>query len=164
MLADDRLEIDGITVDCLHSFDGTIYHVNSNSLVLNVDFGGYRILITGDITDGSLSKMLERIPEGDDRWKTDCVQIPHHGFGGFTDQLLRLTDPGLAFMDCTLPQYYDLSLIHILKTIATLFRDYKPYSFFTVIMLLCELIALIFFLPVLAEYIKTCLLYTSRCV
>ncbi|RHP34932.1 ComEC/Rec2 family competence protein [Lachnotalea sp. AF33-28] len=107
MLADDRLEIGGITVDCLHSFDGTIYHVNSNSLVLNFDFGGYRIMITGDITDGSLSKMLERIPQGDDRWKTDCVQIPHHGFGGFTDQLLRLTQPGLAFIDCTLPQYYD---------------------------------------------------------
>ncbi|RHP34937.1 glycosyltransferase family 2 protein [Lachnotalea sp. AF33-28] len=45
--------------------------------------------------------------------------------------------------------------VKVLKTIATLFRDYKPYSFFTVIMLLCELIALIFFLPVLAEYIKT---------
>lgn len=43
----------------------------------------------------------------------------------------------------------------VLKTIATLFRDYKPYTFFTAVMLLCEGVALCFFLPVLMEYIET---------
>lgn len=45
--------------------------------------------------------------------------------------------------------------MRVLGTIATLFRDYKPYTFFTAVMLLCELIALAFFLPVLMEFIAT---------
>lgn len=45
--------------------------------------------------------------------------------------------------------------IKVLHTIASLFRDYKPYLFFTIIMLLCETIALIFFLPILFEFLQT---------
>ena len=45
--------------------------------------------------------------------------------------------------------------IKVLKTIASLFRDYKPFSFFTVIMLLFEIVAFCFFLPVFIEYVRT---------
>ena len=45
--------------------------------------------------------------------------------------------------------------IKVLKTIATLFRDYRPYLFFTAIMLVCEVVALILFAPVLIEYMQT---------
>jgi glycosyltransferase involved in cell wall biosynthesis len=43
----------------------------------------------------------------------------------------------------------------VLRTIATLFRDYKPYLFFTVITVILEVIACVLFFPVLAEYFKT---------
>ena len=42
--------------------------------------------------------------------------------------------------------------IKVLKTIATLFRDYKPLVFFSVVSAVCNLAALGLFLPVLLEY------------
>ncbi len=43
----------------------------------------------------------------------------------------------------------------VLKTIASLFREYKPFAFFTAIASFLWLIALIAFLPILLEYFKT---------
>jgi len=43
----------------------------------------------------------------------------------------------------------------VLKTISKLFRDYKPFLFFGTIALFLTLIAVIFFIPVLIEYIQT---------
>lgn len=45
--------------------------------------------------------------------------------------------------------------IKVLKTIATLFREYRPFYFFTTIAAVLWLIALVFFIPVLIEYFKT---------
>ena len=45
----------------------------------------------------------------------------------------------------------------VLKTIARLFRDYKPFAFFGWLGLLCFIIATIFFVPVLQAYFSTCL-------
>ena len=45
--------------------------------------------------------------------------------------------------------------IKVLKTIATLFRDYKPLVFFSVVSAVCNLAALGLFLPVLLEYFAT---------
>lgn len=43
----------------------------------------------------------------------------------------------------------------VLKTIARLFRDYKPFAFFGWLGLLCFIIATIFFAPILEGYIAT---------
>ena len=43
----------------------------------------------------------------------------------------------------------------VLRTIAALFREYKPLSFFTLIASLLWLISLVFFIPVLTEYLET---------
>lgn len=43
----------------------------------------------------------------------------------------------------------------VLKTIARLFRDYKPFAFFGWLGLLCFIIATIFFVPVLQAYFST---------
>ena len=43
----------------------------------------------------------------------------------------------------------------VLMTIARLFRDYKPFVFFTSVFLLCLLIALGMDIPVIAEYLNT---------
>ncbi len=45
--------------------------------------------------------------------------------------------------------------IRVLKTIAALFREYKPFAFFSIIAALLGGVALMFFLPVLLEYIQT---------
>lgn len=45
--------------------------------------------------------------------------------------------------------------IKVLKTIGKLFRNYKPFAFFGGIALLLALLALIFFIPVFVEYLRT---------
>lgn len=43
----------------------------------------------------------------------------------------------------------------VLKTIGKLFRDYKPFLFFGLIAAVLMLLALVFFIPILVEYIQT---------
>lgn len=43
----------------------------------------------------------------------------------------------------------------VLKTIGTLFRDYKPLAFFSIIALIFAVIGMIFFVPVLIDYAQT---------
>ncbi len=45
--------------------------------------------------------------------------------------------------------------IRVLKTIATLFKEYKPAIFFNIIALVCMVIAAILGIPVIVEYFKT---------
>ena len=45
--------------------------------------------------------------------------------------------------------------LKVLRTIVRLYRNYKPLSFFGIIAAILALISLIFFIPVLAEYLKT---------
>lgn len=43
----------------------------------------------------------------------------------------------------------------VLSTIATLFREYRPFAFFTSVAVVLEVITLTFFIPILLEYFKT---------
>ena len=45
--------------------------------------------------------------------------------------------------------------VKVLKTVATLFKNYKPLAFFGTIALVLFIVALGFFIPVLVTYIKT---------
>lgn len=47
--------------------------------------------------------------------------------------------------------------IRVLKTIATLFRDYKPFSFFSIVSILLWGISIIMFIPIVIEFFKTSL-------
>lgn len=43
----------------------------------------------------------------------------------------------------------------VLKTIASLFKEYKPFHFFSLVAMVLWIIALLFFIPVLMEYFET---------
>ncbi len=43
----------------------------------------------------------------------------------------------------------------VLGTVFRLYRDYKPFGFFSILALLLAVVAVIFFIPVLMEYLKT---------
>ena len=45
--------------------------------------------------------------------------------------------------------------LRVLRTIARLYRNYKPLSFFGIIAAILALISLVFFIPVLVEYLRT---------
>ncbi len=45
--------------------------------------------------------------------------------------------------------------IKVLKTIASLFKQYRPFVFFTILSLICLFLGICFFIPVLIDYIHT---------
>ena len=110
-----KINIEGIQITCMNSFNPGIYDVNANSLVLHMNINDITFMITGDITDQSLTAMQEYW--GDDEiWDVDYVQIPHHGYlAGITnDTLYKLTTPKAAFLDCSRNEY-DTNAVNILE-------------------------------------------------
>lgn len=45
--------------------------------------------------------------------------------------------------------------VKVLKTIATLFKQYRPFTFFTILSILCLLVGVAFFIPPLLDYLDT---------
>ena len=99
-------EREKIIITCMNSFNEAVYDVNANSLVLHVEIDGVSFLVTGDITDQSVTNMKEYWQDSD-LWNVDIIQIPHHGYlaGISSDELYRLTTPSLAFLDCSTNEY-----------------------------------------------------------
>lgn len=103
----DEIIIDDIVVNCLFSFDENIFDVNANSLVLHFDIAGASILVTGDITDKTLSAMRQHWGDTNHYFNVDFLQIPHHGYiaGISNDILFQLTMPEYALLDCSSEEY-----------------------------------------------------------
>ena len=75
------------------------------------------------------------------------------------DKNLNLKEIPVSYRDRPMGSVSKLNTVHdgikVLKTIITLFRDYKPYLFFTAILFACELVAFVLFLPILLEFLQT---------
>ena len=97
---------ENIVVTCMNSFNEAVYDVNANSLVLHIEIDGVSFLVTGDITDQSVTTMKEYWQDSK-LWNVDMIQIPHHGYlaGISSDELYQLTMPSLAFLDCSTNEY-----------------------------------------------------------
>ncbi len=69
--------------------EGTGGNDNSNSLVILVEHRGYRVLLTGDVEQIGLSKLLAQPP-----MKCDLVMAPHHGsFSSDPSEFVKWCDP-----------------------------------------------------------------------
>lgn len=103
----DELVIEDITVNCLYSFQEGVHDVNANSLVLHFDIAGATMLVTGDITDQTLSLMRKHWGDTNHYFNVDFLQIPHHGYiaGISNDILFQLTMPECALLDCSAEEY-----------------------------------------------------------
>ena len=99
-------EQEKVVVTCMNSFNEAIYDVNANSLVLHINIDGVSFLVTGDITDQSVTNMKEYW-QNSKLWNVDMIQIPHHGYlaGISSDELYQLTTPSFAFLDCSANEY-----------------------------------------------------------
>lgn len=102
-----KLAIEDVEITCMNSFQEQLYDVNGNSLVLRLDIKGVSMMITGDITDVSISSMIEGMGVDNPLWDVDFIQIPHHGYqaGISSDKLYRMTSPYGAFVDCSTEEY-----------------------------------------------------------
>ncbi len=103
----DEILVQDIAVNCLFSFQEDIFDVNANSLVLHFDIAGVTILVTGDITDQTLSAMRQHWGDTNHYFNVDFLQIPHHGYiaGISNDILFQLTMPEYALLDCSSEEY-----------------------------------------------------------
>lgn len=72
----DRLKIDPqVAMTVLHPAGDAIFESdNESSLVLAIEYAGRRILLTGDVADEGLSRLLAELP-----WPCDVMLAPHHG-------------------------------------------------------------------------------------
>jgi len=72
-----RLPLGPARVRCLHPGRGDVYaDANDSSIVLAVEMGSTRVLLTGDIEEAAIADLLARdLSPG---W-ADVVELPHHG-------------------------------------------------------------------------------------
>lgn len=101
----DKVENQSLKVECLWSFDENVTDINNNSLVLKMDMNGTSVLFTGDIMEDALDRMIRTFGEDSSKWKSDIVQIPHHGYEGMSGKLYQLTKPAFALLDCSTTEY-----------------------------------------------------------
>jgi competence protein ComEC len=97
LFAGDRLKVDeAVKLEVLHPpAVGVAGSDNANSIVLLVEFGGKRILLTGDLESPGLESLMN-----EPRLNTDLVLAPHHGSS-------RSDPPGFA--GWSLPEYVVVS-------------------------------------------------------
>jgi beta-lactamase superfamily II metal-dependent hydrolase len=101
----DQLNLEGMNINCLWSFDPAIDDINDNSLVLRIEMNGVSLLITGDITEKIVDKLIQNDNNNENYLDVDFIQIPHHGYTGTGTKLYQITSPQFALLDCSLKEY-----------------------------------------------------------
>ena len=104
---DQEVQFGELKVYCMNSFEEEVMDVNQNSLVLRLQMDEVSFMITGDITDATIARMVEDYKADDPIWKVNILQIPHHGYysGIPNTTLYELTDADFAFVDCSASEY-----------------------------------------------------------
>lgn len=88
----DSFEIDGVRFKVLWPDEGYAPNgLNNGSLVIRVEYGATRILLTGDVESAAQTVLLER---GD--LQADILKVPHHGSGTSSEAFLDGVNPGIA--------------------------------------------------------------------
>ena len=77
---------------------GSSSDINNNSVVLRVDFGGARILLTGDAQAEAEARLLAH---GGDDLRADILKVGHHGSAySSTPAFLAAVRPKIAIISC----------------------------------------------------------------
>jgi competence protein ComEC len=70
-----RTETEGVTIEVLHPpKEGMMGRDNANSLLLNIEFAGRRILLPGDLESPGIERVMADPP-----MDCDVLLAPHHG-------------------------------------------------------------------------------------
>ena len=108
----EQIKIGDVLLECHSSFDPEHHDVNGNSLVMTLSYEDFCFGLTSDMTEETLSNMMERVDPNSVFWNVDILQIPHHGYmaGIVSDLLYNKTSPKYALLDCTKEEYENNSV------------------------------------------------------
>ncbi len=120
MKSGDIIDENGISFTCLSAFSPSVDNVNDNSLVLKITMNGISMMITGDITEETVDRMVSEYGEDSENWNVNFLQIPHHGYTGAGERLYDLTQPEFALLDCSTTEYSTNTLGITSETVAKL--------------------------------------------
>jgi hypothetical protein len=88
------------TVDLDDAGPGTAFSashtINGHSIVLRIEFGNVRILLTGDLNKESMDLLRQRL--GDAALQAEVVKIPHHGSADFDFPALKAMSPVVSLI------------------------------------------------------------------
>jgi competence protein ComEC len=72
---------------------------NDTSLVVRLSCAGRRVLLTGDISDIAVRRLLDGVAGGELDLRADVLVFPHHGaITKLTDEFVRAVDPSLVII------------------------------------------------------------------
>lgn len=110
------------------------YTVNGNSIVLQIQHGAHRILLTGDLNNASMPDIIEMYDQAEDNpLLTDVYKAAHHGSQHFTLDFLKKMKANAAVISSGDQRYDDHGHPRavLLGTITRYSRVAKPAIFST---------------------------------
>lgn len=101
----DTLDISSLELEILCPFKDQYDNLNDYSLVINISYGNYNLLFTGDMEKTEESEFMSYYKNWDK--KKAVLKVPHHGSSTTcSDDFLSLTKPCISIISCGINNSY----------------------------------------------------------
>ncbi|MBQ7841230.1 MAG: MBL fold metallo-hydrolase [Lachnospiraceae bacterium] len=91
---------------CEDLYPQPIPNLNNSSLVLRMTACGRRVFWAADMQDQTAGYLAKKYPK--DSFKSEILQVGHHGYWGTSEELNEMIDPEILFWPCPGFRYPDL--------------------------------------------------------
>ena len=78
------------------SGESTSHTINGHSIVLRLEYGGFHVLLAGDLNEESEEELLRAHQRGEIDLTSEVFKAPHHGSDDFSVDFLRAVSPVIS--------------------------------------------------------------------